>query len=84
MTENSDAFAFEIERMGVILVKRDEDIKVSVMVKLTGEKYAYETSYKVDASLLDPEKPTLEEFFSTARQAMEDVLRGKKELNAIV
>lgn len=70
--------------MGVILVRRDSDIKVSVMVKLAEDKYAYEASFKVSNDLVDPEKPTLEEFFKVAQGAMTDVLRGKKELSAIV
>lgn len=82
--ESSDELTSSIERMGVVLTKRLDDIKISVMLKLEDEKYAYETSFKVSKDLLDPEKPTLEEFFRAAQSAMTDVLAGKKELKAIV
>ena len=74
----------QIESMAILLGDRGGQFKVSVLLRVKGEKYAYETVFKADRQLLDPDKPTLAEFFKIAEGAMEDVLRGKKELNAVL
>ena len=72
-----------VERMAVIVTGRDEDMKAQVLVKLIGERIAYEASFKVPRSVLDPTSPNLKEFFDTACSTLTKVLEGDKELNAI-
>lgn len=61
-----------------------DKLKVSVLVKLYGEKIAYECSYKVSRELLNPDQDVLEQFFGEMSKQFRKVLEGKVELNAIV
>lgn len=87
MTESIDELTTspsQIESLAILLGDKGGGLKVHVVVRIKGEKYAYEQVYKADHQLLDPEKPTLAEFFKLAQEGVEDLLRGKKELNAII
>lgn len=61
-----------------------DKLKVTVMVKLYGEKIAYQADYKTSRELLNPDQSVLEQFFSELNKRFREVLEGKTELNAIV
>jgi len=61
-----------------------DKLKVTVMVKLYGERIAYQTDYRVSRELLNPERDVLEQFFQEINKQFRKVLEGKVELNAIV
>lgn len=83
-TEELITSAKQIQSLAILLGDKGGTFKVHVVVRVKGEAYAYETVYKADRQLVDPDKPTLAEFFKLAQEGVEDVLRGKKELNAII
>lgn len=72
----------QIQDLAILLGDKGGGFKAHVLVRVKGEKYAYESVFKVDRQMLDPEKPTLAEFFKIAEEAVRDVLRGNKELDA--
>lgn len=61
-----------------------DKLKVTVMVKLYGEKIAYQADYKVSREVLDPDQTVLEQFFSELNKQFRKVLEGEVELNAIL
>lgn len=73
-----------IDKMAIILTGREDDIKAHFMVKLEGDRYAYEVVLKTDRSVFDPDQSTVDEFFKIAKTKMLQVLRGETELNAII
>lgn len=73
-----------IDKMAIILTGREDDIKAHFMVKLEGDRFAYEVVLKTDRSIFDPDQSTVDEFFKIAKTKLMEVLRGDKELNAII
>lgn len=73
-----------IDKMAIILTGREDDIKAHFMVKLEGDRYAYEVVLKTDRSVFDPDQSTVDEFFKIAKTKMLQVLRGEQDLNAII
>lgn len=61
-----------------------DKLKVTVMVKLYGEKIAYQCDWKVSRELLNPDADVLEQFFSEMNKQFRKVLEGKIELNAML
>jgi len=61
-----------------------DKLKVTAMVKLHGERIAYQADYKVSRELLNPEQDVLEQFLGAIGKHFRTVLEGKVELNAII
>ena len=74
----------EVESLAILVKGREDDLKIHVMIRMVGDRYAYEAILKTDRSLFDRSKPTLDNFFDKAREAVRDVLDGKRELNAVI
>lgn len=75
----------DIESLGIVARLRDDGkMKVDVMVKLVGERHAYQTTYKTSRELLDASKDLLGQMFQEMEKHLREVLRGEKELNAVV
>jgi hypothetical protein len=72
-----------IDRIAVILNNRDTDLKCTVMVKLIGDRFGYEASFKADKEFLSPEQEDLDKCFDLVKSSVKKVLSGEKELNAI-
>jgi len=76
---------FEIEKLALIATPSDDDkLKVDLICKVVGEKYAFQTSYKVSKELLNPESDVLAQLMQAMDKLLREVLEGKKELNAVV
>lgn len=76
--------AGNVERLAVLVTGREDDLKAQVLVKLIGERFAYEAVVKVPRAVFDIDQPSIDEFFKVAKKAMVEVISGKRELNAIV
>lgn len=61
-----------------------DKLKVTALVRLVGDKHAYQADYKVSRELLNPESPVLDQFFDEMKKTFTKVLEGKIELNAVV
>lgn len=61
-----------------------DKLKVTAMVKLYGEKIAYQATYSVSRELLNPDKDVLEQFFGEMSKQFRKILEGKTELKAMV
>jgi hypothetical protein len=74
-----------VDKLAIILTNQDDDVvKIHVMVKLIGERFAYEAVFKSSLDIMDPDSSTLDHFFREAKKRMREVLEGKKELNVII
>lgn len=67
----------------IAVVPKDDHYKVHVVVKLIGERYAYEVVFKATKTFLTPETGDFDKCFEEAKNAVRQVMEGKKELNAI-
>lgn len=73
-----------VEKLAILINGRDDDLKAQVLVKLIGERFAYEAVVKVPRAIFDIDQPSIDEFFKVAKKAMVEVISGKRELNAIL
>ena len=77
-----------VEQVAIIangMAGRDFDkLKITIMVKLYGEKIAYQADYSVSRELLNPESSCLDQFMDEIKKRFKKVLEGEVELNAIV
>jgi len=72
-----------VDRLAIILNNRDTDLKVTVMVKLIGDRFGYEATFTADKAYLSPEGPEIDKMFDLVKEKVKVVLSGEKELNAI-
>jgi len=73
-----------VDKLAIIITGREDDLKAQVLVRLIGERFAYEAVLKVDRSVFDPDQSTIDEFFAVAKKSMKEVISGKRELNAVI
>lgn len=72
-----------IDRLAVVINSRDTDYKVTVLVRLVGDRFAYEAAFKANKQFLTLDGGDIDVAFDEAKKAVKEVLSGKKELNAI-
>jgi hypothetical protein len=74
---------FDIEKLGVhFTLQEDGSFKVDVIAKLVGENHAYQTTMKVDRSVLEGEG-LFDRVFEIGKEHLKAILKGEVELGAV-
>lgn len=72
-----------IDKLAIIISGREDDLKAQVLVRLVGDRFAYEGTFKVTRDTFDPDSTDMDQFFKLAKKSLIEVMAGKKELNAV-